>query len=196
MDINKLHMAIISNGPSANLYKPDPQYDIVAGVNLQACKYRCDWWVLCDGDPFAYNKPIGHPKIFIRRAMHEILPELYGTDPEVPVRYESYEKVVQEDVIHLPWPTKDVCKEIGIFQQWNQYTGLAALGLAVYLKMNQVTVFGADMIGSQDAQDQFKKIRTEKRWSRERNTWEYLTNLIESMYGTHFVRVVTHHGQT
>ena len=164
------HLAIISNGPSAKLFDRHGRdvFDHVVGVNWTVTRWACDWWCFCDWTTFAETRPLGLPRIFLKRTAKEKISTHApaGTD----IRFADYDAVIHEEVVDIP-----MAKEIGF---WNNFSGVAALGMALYLQADRVTVFGADMNGDLDHSGLVGNSRTEDRWDRERGIWnasvEYL----------------------
>ncbi len=166
------HIAIVSNGPSAELFDRANRgdFDVVVGVNWTVARWACDWWCLCDWTTFADHTPRGNPKLFIRRFAADKLPRYapqcvgrFGAAPEV---------LLHEQIAPPPLPNGA--------GRWNAFSGLAALGLARHLQAARITVFGADMTGDRDHTGQFGHSRTPDRWALERRIWHALVGVLEA----------------
>ncbi len=181
MAINKPHIAIISNGPSAQLFSERHAFDLIIGVNKVVQQYRCDWWCFYDAKTFADIEPVGHPYL----AMNHLVPQAI-TDL-CPQAIEKFKTAAgrtlffDTDICIPDWPIDA--------DKWCCYSGLAALGIAYHLGAKTITVFGADMCGVLDCTGFEFKPRTIERWQRERELWNMLVDRI-SRTGVHVARVV------
>ena len=158
-------LAIISNGPSADLFdKADRgEYSAIIGVNGQVARWRCDWWVFCDWDAFAKHLPLGWPILFLpKRVIADM--ETMGTN-HVP-RLEGHIKLLHEDISTPPMPPDR--------PQWNLYSGVAAIGLAWHLKPDVVDAFGADMSGNPGVG------QVGNRWEWERPIWDAFVTAMQA----------------
>ena len=166
------HVAIISNGPSADLFdRADCDgFDVVIGVNWTPARWACDWWCFCDWTTFADHVPRGNPRLFVKRFAAEKLPR-YA--PHCMDRFRAAPQVLLHERIAPPPLPGDVGR-------WNAFSGLAALGLAQHLQATRITVFGADMTGDRDHTGQFGHSRTPDRWALERGIWGALTEVLEA----------------
>ena len=121
-----MHVCIVSNGPSANIYDPRIRYDVTIGVNWTVEKWAADWWVFNDAATFNKAKPLGTPKLLTRHMAIQCLNYAWLSWPA--------EHLVAESTIRIPWPSKGPAHRLGMTAEWNTYSGLSALGLAWYLK--------------------------------------------------------------
>lgn len=161
------HVAIISNGPSAERFDgvDRSEFDAVVGVNWTPARWACDWWCFCDWTTFADHVPRGNPRLFVKRFAAGKLPR-YA--PECMERFRAAPEALLHERIAPP-PLPDAAG------RWNAFSGLAALGLAWHLQATHITVFGADMTGDRDHTGQFGHSRTPDRWALERQIWNALT---------------------
>ncbi len=175
------HIAIISNGPSAELFDRVDRdtFDTVVGVNWTVSRWVCDWWCFCDWGTFIKTVPLGTPRMFISKHVVEKLP-LHSAKHAARLQQWDEQIVVQQDV-ELPPLAEDIGK-------WNAFSGCAALGLAWHLGAGRVTVFGADMSGQLDHAGKSGPSRTPQRWKHERNIWNALTTALENA-GVHIHKV-------
>ena len=159
-----MRLAIISNGPSARLFDEAERsdFDLVAGVNWTVKRWLCDWWVFCDYVTFQDTVPLGKPALFLKRAA---LRKIHThSKPGTSQRLLEHEVIVaHEDGADIP-----IEPNVGF---WNNFSGPAALGLAIHLGADRVTVFGADMSGDMDHAGRVGTSRTPDRWERERGIW-------------------------
>jgi hypothetical protein len=169
-----MKLAIISNGPSGSEYaKVDGYHDTVIGVNKQVGIYECTWWCFCDFETYRDVKPKGRPLIFTKQPALDNL-KLYAADRVADFR----RQVVQwHEAVEVP------------IAGWHNFSGVAALGLALHLDAAEVDLFGYDMAGSSDCTGEQGVSRTEPRWERERGIFEGLVALMRAQG-----RIVRHYG--
>lgn len=154
------HAYIISNGPSAKLFRgiqDDVKNSVVICVNKAAEMFIADYWCFCDWSMFQQVTPLGRPTLFTKQvvpgklAVHH--PDVYRD------KFTEYEAVFHEQ---LPLKTPG----------WNNYSGPAALALLKHLEIDEATAFGVDMSGDNDCRNETGTSRHEDRWQRERATWD------------------------
>lgn len=176
-----MHVAIISNGPSAKLFPQQHTFGSIIGVNKVVQQYRCNWWCFYDAKTFADIEPVGRPYLAMNHSVPQAITDLY---PEAIEKFKTAARrtLIFDTEICIPdWP-KDADK-------WCCYSGLAALGVAYHLGAKTITVFGADMAGESDCFGFMFKPRTIERWRRERELWNMLVDRISNK-GVHIARVV------
>ena len=110
-----------------------------------------------------------NPRIWTSRYADE---KLRSMQPDQIRQWESYHQVYQ-DSVEIPWPGDGR----DLPNRWNAYSGLAALGLAIYLQAKRVTIYGADMAGVSDCTGTDREgSRDRIRWQRERRSWNILVD--------------------
>ena len=172
-----MKLIIVSNGPSAKLYRPcdnmtlDGMRGRTCCVNKAAAKWACDYWAFFDFQTFANIEPIGKPILWTtRHADHH----LRTMQPDLIERWDSFEKIYQ-DHLDIDWPGDGGT----LPNRWNAYSGLAALGLGMQIGAEKVVVYGADMAGTKDIEAFDRESdRSPDRWNRERACWNILVNLM------------------
>lgn len=161
-----MRIAIVSQGPSAALYPGPERYDRVIAVNERAERVACDWWVYADAAAFVKWRPIGSPVHFCRADVPRGL-LVFGVDQLI--RWQMVTSLLQETLKTPLWLDAPA---------WNEWSGLAALGLALQLEPTAIDLFGFDMTGDADAAGETQPSRTPDRWARERETFDRLWTLM------------------
>jgi len=168
-----LKIAIISAGfSSADLDFDSIEADQIISVNIAATKSPCDYWVFNDAEAFAkWGGRVGSPVFFTRKIVHRHLEQLtkyrgLGLD----LKIHNHPLVYQDD-IHSP------------VEQWNLYSGCAALGLAWYLGATEILLYGYDMGGDRDCSGgSCSQGRTAERWINERVVFDRWLKFFEATF--------------
>ena len=158
-----MRVAIISNGPSAELFRNADRdsFDAVIGVNGRVALFRCDWWCFVDWPTFVDIEPLNHPRLFVSKFVPI---KLAANAPEHMERFHAHRTTLYHQDTAMPTLPEDL-------PPWYSFSGTAALGLAWRLGANRVTVYGADMDGDMDHDGKVGVSRTPQRWAHERRIW-------------------------
>jgi len=178
-------IALISNGPSAELFDTYPRemFDTVIGVNWVVERWLCDWWAFCDYTTFLQYTPLADdqgriPRIF---AKWRSLRKIAGLAPKQQNRVAAITCLCTHESIIAPCDTSPA---------WNATSGTAGLGLAWNLRGVDVYAFGADMHGISDHTGRDNEAsRHPVRWREELERWQEITQAIEA-YGGRVHRII------
>jgi len=153
-----MNIAIISNGPSARDVDAS-SYDCVIAVNKAATIHRTTWWVVSDADAFiAYARDVKLqprsqmlPQIFTRCVVREHIRDLFMRPDLVPL-FDMMPAMMQD---HYPYASVVAQASAQHGTAWNQWSGLAALGLAWLIQRHaavpcRFALFGYDLAGVDD----------------------------------------------
>lgn len=165
-----MKIAIISAGLSAkNLNFDSFKTDQSIAVNVAATKFPCDYWCFSDAESFyRWHDKVGSPVFFTRKAIHSHLNEL--------TRY-NRTGLGQAIHDHALMYQDDIAPPV---EQWNLFSGTAALGLAWYLGATELLLYGYDMAGNYDCRGRHGLGRTPKRWLHERTAFDRWLAFFES----------------
>jgi hypothetical protein len=158
-----MKIALLSCGPSVELYRGRAGYDAVIGVNRIAARHTVDYWCFGDFATYADNRPLGSPVLvtsdgaafYVRHNLGEELAERFkGSEL---LSWEQLDNPLPADV--------PLC-----------FSSCAALLLASHLGATTVDVYGADMSGERDWDGSVPAdvVRTPARWGRERCRWDLI----------------------
>lgn len=156
-----MRCVILSQGPSARLY--DGGYaDRLVCVNRQAALWPCDWWAFNDAATFRQVEPKGNPALWTKAA---VLSELADANVDQLARFRGYSHRLHEEAVISLWDLE---------ARWNLYSGLAAFGLAIIERPDELDLYGYDMTGSTDFGGQANSTREPARWEVEARIFDRL----------------------
>lgn len=161
-----MKIAVVSQGPSARAYPGNDGYDVVIAVNGQAERVACDVWVYADAAAFVKWRPLNEPTHFCRANVPR---DLLAFGVHELIRWQMAPSFLQETLKTPLW--LDV-------PGWNEWSGLAAFGLASQVQPKAIDLYGFDMDGNGDVAGGVEPSRTPERWAKERETFERLWTLI------------------
>jgi hypothetical protein len=189
-------IVIVSGGPSLIPHWQRGQafldeladYDSIIAVNHCAEKVEADWWVFIDTPVFISTAVKGTPVVFGHGYWP---PSKMGTATDA---WRFWPRVPQEGC-HDEIPRVDPDGPCPIYTgpawvnwrdhktgknnlpQWNRYSGLAALGLALLLKPEAVDLYGYDNAGQAGCMDaehpDVPRNRDDFRWKTERAVFDW-----------------------
>jgi len=177
-----MRLLIISNGPSATAADEMDlgAFDFVAGVNWTVSRWPCSHWVIRDTKTFAGIVPIGRPILFASQNVRK----LETWDPAAYAILQAWPTIWHSDV-HLPTPAGGT--------PWNNWSGVAAMGLAVAIDgIQEVHIVGADMDGDKDFRGEEGASRYESRWKDERSVFARNKRFLEGRGIKVFRRLAAH----
>ncbi len=153
-----MKIAIISAGRSAYDFDfHSIKADQSISINVAAMKFPCDYWCFSDAESFyRWHGKIGSPVLFTRKAVHKQLnqmPRYSGTGLGRMIH--SHALIYQDDIAPP-------------VEQWNLFSGTAAIGLAWHLGATELLLYGYDLAGNYDCCGRHGLGRTIERWVYER----------------------------
>lgn len=163
-----MKIAIISAGVSArNLDFDSVDADQTISVNVAATKFPCDYWVFSDAAAFdKWGDHVGMPIFFTRKIVPTHLCAMRYHGLCLDIKLFNFAVMYQDDIS----PPVD---------QWNLYSGCAAIGLAWHLGAAEISLYGFDMMGDRDCSGSCSQGRSVKRWIDERIVFDRWLNLLE-----------------
>lgn len=180
---------IISQGPSWTLFPGRREGHVVCGVNSLASRIECDWWCFIDSVVFAQHRPIGRPSLWVpTRVPYMLGMGVVGEDPRYPASrvkhiwqhpMASHELVSDRINPRIDYPPNTSIAG----RRYNLHGGLAAMGLAMFLCVDEVYVYGMDMTGPDGADRTDERQRRDARWERERFLWAEIVNCLIDVCG-------------
>lgn len=168
-------VAVLCPGPSLLKHRNTfERFPLKIGVNRAPVilqDFRCDWW--CAADHRLIETPEYQPSYPIQLfTMAESAKQLKTREPSALF--------------------EDVFDRFGHEGKWECFSATAALILAADLGAKVITVFGADMVGTADADGHEyanPNLRNEWRWENEREKWRLTCELL-SHFGVEAVREI------
>jgi hypothetical protein len=154
---------IVSDGPSAEGYTPNPLHDVVVAVNSRIAHIRADFWCFIDWQTFArYN---GSAISMARPITKTVM--LTKMSREAPDSYRAF--------MQWPEPLYLDTMEYAV-QHWCSWSGIAALGAVAHLGAEHVDVYGVDLNGETNADGVPSDSRHMHRWALEQQAWDELVH--------------------
>lgn len=170
----RLRIAILSCGPSLNLYPGPDGYDSVITVNRAALKFASDVW--CAND-WIYEED-GYPLGGVKNLAASVI-----GNPVLLTGKNSAESLARHGI---PWRGETVTIESwwADYQPrtlgWSIFSATTALGYAAHLGAKEIDAFGFDWSGTADADGVVAcRNRTDERWKQEREIFEATAGMLK-----------------
>lgn len=136
-----MRVALLSAGPSlVRTFDESERFDLRIGVNSAVGFFRCDWWSCGDGQTFE--------RVYQHRGVIG-LPVLFCMSPDCS-RFRATSRLVKRYKAHRVVGWHEVRKRVHPPANWDSFSVVASVPLAVDLGATRIDVYGHDCMGTVD----------------------------------------------